>query len=113
MHELRIAEDLAAIVLEEAKKNLLSKVYVVNITFGQMIQIVPDIFRFAFSEIVSGTPAEEAEINIEIKPVKMRCRTCGNDFVVSYNKFECQSCGSIDLVTIQGKELFIKSIEGE
>ena len=113
MHELRIAEDLAEKVLEEAKNGGLSKVSDVNITFGQMIQIVPDIFRFAFREAVSGTAAEEAEINIEITPVKMRCAACGNDFIVNDNKFECRSCGSTDLEIIQGKELFIKSIEGE
>ena len=45
MHEIRIAEDLSAIVLETARKENLSKVTKVNISFGQMIQIVPDIFN--------------------------------------------------------------------
>ena len=42
----------------------------------------------------------------------MRCRVCGNDFEVQENIFLCP-CGSSDLEIISGKELFIKSIEGE
>lgn len=113
MHELRIAEDLSHIVLEEAKRANLSKVTTVNISFGQMIQIVPDIFETAFRECVISTVARDAIVKIEILPVKMRCRNCGNDFQVSDNSFACNLCKSTELDIIQGKELFIKSIEGE
>lgn len=113
MHELRIAEDLLAIVLEAAGNAKLKKVSKVNIIFGQMIQIVPDIFEFAFRECVRETIAESAEISVEIKTVKMKCRGCGNDFSVKENRFVCDNCGSADLEIINGKELFIKSIEGE
>jgi hydrogenase nickel incorporation protein HypA/HybF len=113
MHEIRIAEDLSAIVLEAADRENLSKVTRVNISLGQMIQIVPDIFEFAFREIVRNTIAEEAEVEIEIVPVKMKCSGCGNDFQVFANIFICNICGSADLEIIHGKELFIKSIEGE
>jgi hydrogenase nickel incorporation protein HypA/HybF len=113
MHELKIAEDLSVIVLETAERENLSIVTKVNISFGQMVQIVPEIFRFAFSETVRGTVAENARVTIEIIPVKMKCIDCGNDFRVIDNKFACDVCGSTDLRIIQGKELFVKSIEGE
>jgi hydrogenase nickel incorporation protein HypA/HybF len=113
MHELKIAEDLSEIVLEAARNGNMSIVTKVNIIFGQMIQIVPDIFEFAFRESVRETIAESAEIDIEIKPVKMKCVICRNDFEVKENRFQCARCGSSDLEIINGKELFIKSIEGE
>jgi hydrogenase nickel incorporation protein HypA/HybF len=113
MHELRIAEDLSVIVLEAAQKEKLSRVTRVNIIFGQLVQIVPDIFESAFTEIVRNTKAEGAKLDIEIMPVKMKCLNCGNDFVVEDNRFACGVCSSTDLGIIQGKELFIKSIEGE
>ncbi len=84
----------------------------VNISFGQMIQIVPDIFEFAFRETVKNSIAQDAVIVIEILPVKMRCKNCGNDFQVKENCFACNICSSGDLEIIHGKELFIKSIEG-
>jgi hydrogenase nickel incorporation protein HypA/HybF len=113
MHELRIAEDLTRIILEVAGKEKLTKVTDVNIIFGQMIQIVPDIFHFAFDEAVRETIAENAKVNIEILPVKMKCRICQNEFIISDNIFACKACNSVELDIIQGKEIFIKSIEGE
>jgi hydrogenase nickel incorporation protein HypA/HybF len=113
MHELRIAEDLSAIVIQAAQNEKLLNVTRVNISFGQLVQIVPDIFEFAFRESVRDTLAANAEISIEIVPVKLRCNGCGSDFQLAENNFTCGVCGSTDLNMLNGKELFIKSIEGE
>ncbi len=113
MHELRIAEDLSSIVVEAAKQENLSKVSRINIIFGQLVQIVPEIFEAAFREAIKETMASEAELSVEILPVKLRCKTCGNDYLLKGNQFECSVCNSADIDIIQGKELFIKSIEGE
>jgi hydrogenase nickel incorporation protein HypA/HybF len=113
MHEIRIATDLSAIVLETAGRENLVKVTKVRISFGRMVQIVPDIFEFAFREAVRNTIASEAELDIEVVEVKMRCRNCGNDFQLKDNRFACNYCQSTDIDLIQGKELYIKNIEGE
>ena len=76
MHEISIVKDLSDIVLEVADREKLSKVTKVNISFGQMIQVVPDIFEFAFKETVRDTIAMDAVVDIEILPVKTRCRIC-------------------------------------
>jgi hydrogenase nickel incorporation protein HypA/HybF len=113
MHEIKIAEDLSAIVLETAKRENLSKVTRVNISFGEFIQIVPHIFEFAFREAVRDSVAAEACLDLEIVPVKMRCSQCGTEFLIKENLFTCGSCGSTDLEILNGRELFVKSIEGE
>lgn len=113
MHEIKIAEDLSQIVLEVAGREKLSKVTKVNISFGQMVQIVPDIFNFAFREAVRETIAVDAEVDIELLPVKLKCRICKDEFMIHDNNFSCSKCGSTELDIIQGKELFVKSIEGE
>ena len=82
MHELSIAEDLSAIVLETAKRENLVKVTRVNISIGQLVQIVPGIFEPAFMECVRNTIAGQAELSIEIVPVRMKCRKCGKDIIV-------------------------------
>jgi hydrogenase nickel incorporation protein HypA/HybF len=113
MHEIRIAEDLAAIVLETAFREGLSEVTSVNVSFGQLVQIVPDIFKFAFSEAVRGTIAANAAVAIEILPVKLKCSDCGSESELAGNLFACQKCSSTDLEILQGREVFIKTIEGE
>jgi hydrogenase nickel incorporation protein HypA/HybF len=113
MHEIRIAEDLSAIVLDAARNGHLSKVTKINISFGQLIQIVPEIFEFAFRETVRNTVAEDSELSIEIVKVRAYCKNCGNEFQVEDYLFACSNCSSTDLEIRNGKELFVKSIEGD
>jgi hydrogenase nickel incorporation protein HypA/HybF len=113
MHELRIAEDLVKIVLDTAGNEGLNEISTVNVCFGRMIQIVPEIFRFAFTVAVKNTIAAEARLDIEILPVELRCKNCGTVFRPCEIFFICEACGSADLEILQGKELYIKSIEGE
>lgn len=113
MHELRIAEDLTAIVKECAESNKLRKVTRVRVCFGQLIQIVPEIFRTAFTESVRNTLAEEAELDIIIAPVSGRCGSCSKEFWIEEIDFRCADCGGTDIELVTGKELFVESIEGE
>jgi hydrogenase nickel incorporation protein HypA/HybF len=113
MHEIRIAQELAAIVTGVAKENGLKEVTKATLQFGEMIQVVPDILRFAFAEAVRGTLAENAEIEMEILPVMLQCNQCRSTFVIREQDFHCAQCNSGDLRILQGKEMFVKSIEGE
>jgi hydrogenase nickel incorporation protein HypA/HybF len=113
MHEIRIAEELTKIILQAAKDGNLATVSKVNISFGSLIQIVPDIFEGAFREYVKGTMAENAELAVEVLAVRVECKLCGLESVLREMDFRCTGCGSEELEIIQGKELFVKSIEGE
>lgn len=114
MHEISIAKELSDIVIRVAENEKLAGVTKVNICFGEMVQIVPDIFNFAFQETVKETIIRGAEVNIEILPVRLKCRECSGEFrLIDYNNFYCSKCNSTDLEIIQGKEMYVKSIEGE
>jgi hydrogenase nickel incorporation protein HypA/HybF len=113
MHEIAIAQELSAIVLEAAGKENLSKVTRVSICIGKMVQIVPDIFSFAFREAAGNSIADGAVLDIEVVEVRMLCRNCGNAFTPGDNMFSCNVCNSSDTDIMNGRELFIKSIEGE
>ena len=113
MHEVSIVNDLFRIVLDVAEKERLSRVDKVHFQLGGMMQIVPRLFRFAFDAAKEGTIAEQAELEIEFLPVKMKCRHCACAFDPEKDHYSCPQCGGTDLDLMQGKELFIKSIEGE
>lgn len=113
MHEVSIAQSLSEIVLQTASENKLLSVTKVNVTFGSMVQIVPGIFEFAFREAVRDSIAEFAEIHIEIVAVKLKCRKCGTVFKPGNDLFTCPDCKSGGAEIVNGRELFIKSIEGE
>lgn len=113
MHEIKIAEELSVIVIDKAREARLSVVEKVNVSFGQLVQIVPDIFEFAFREAVRDTVAAEAALTIEIVPLEMRCLSCGAEYTPAENLSSCHTCGALEITVVHGKELFIKSIEGE
>ncbi|HCI55567.1 MAG TPA: hydrogenase maturation nickel metallochaperone HypA [Bacteroidales bacterium] len=113
MHELSIAENLSEIVIEVAEKEKLSKVTRVNVSFGKMVQIIPEFFEKAFRAAVSGTIANDAEINIEEVPVTIRCNNCNFEMTLDEYNFVCERCGSSDIDIVTGRELYVKSIEGE
>jgi hydrogenase nickel incorporation protein HypA/HybF len=113
MHEIAIAGELRVLVLQVAEREKLSKITKVNLCFGKMVQIVPDIFKFAFIESVRETLASDAEIEIEIIPVKLKCRICGKEFGPEETVFTCPDCSSAETDIIEGRELFVRSIEGE
>lgn len=113
MHELKIAEELIGIVLQVAEEENLKKVTKVNIQFGKMIMIVPEIFHSVFLGAVRGTIAKTAKLNLEILPVKFQCKKCHEETEIEDLLFVCPLCGSNDLEMIQGRETVIESIEGE
>lgn len=112
MHEMRIAEDLAAMVAGYAAEAGLTMVDRVNVSFGQYIQIVPDLFVTAFSEAARETVASGAELDIEIIPAELRCLGCGSEYKPAGDLNACSICGSEEIALVHGKELFVKSIEG-
>ena len=114
MHEIRIAEDLKKIILDVASQNDLKKITKVNLQFGELVQIVPDIFQFAFEESSRDSIFEEAAMHLEILPVKLKCEMCHHEFSIKKNgRYSCSKCNSNNIEIIQGKEILIKSIEGE
>ncbi len=113
MHELKIAEELVDIILNVAQSEKLKKVTKVKIQFGKMIMIVPDVFCFVFESAIKNTLVQNAKLNLEILPVKFACKKCKEESEIEDLLFVCPYCGSNDLELIQGREIFIESIEGE
>ena len=113
MHEVSIVEGLIDIIKETAKQNNLSNVSMVSLRIGAMRQIVPDALQFAFEIVGKGTVAEGAEIRIREIATRGRCRACDKEFPVEDYCFICESCGSGDVEVIEGKELYIDTLEGE
>jgi hydrogenase nickel incorporation protein HypA/HybF len=113
MHELKIAEELAAMVSHHAAEAGLRVVEKVNISVGQFVQVVPDLLEAAFGIAAAGSVASAARLDIEIIAAEMRCRSCGTEYRPYDDLHACLACGSTDIDVVHGKELFIKSIEGE
>ncbi len=113
MHEVSIAEGLMGIIRETVIKHRLTKVESIKLRIGAMRQVVPEALKFAFEIVGKGTIAEGARIDIIAIPTRARCLDCRCEFTVEDYCFICTSCSSGNLTVIEGKELYIDSLEGE
>ncbi len=112
MHELTFIENILRACTEASQQNHLKKVTRISLEIGKMYQLVPDLLHFAFKTAVTGTLFEGATLDIEWKSLTGECTGCGHSFTIEEFVFICPECGSFNIKLVSGKELLIKSIEG-
>jgi hydrogenase nickel incorporation protein HypA/HybF len=108
-----MVEDMFRIILDVAKGNKLTRVDKVNLVIGEYLQVKPSLLRFAFDAARMGTLAAGATLTVNIVPVELKCESCGEVFYLHDLHYLCNRCGSGQLEIINGKDMYIKSIEGE
>lgn len=113
MHEISMVEDVFRIILGVAAENKISRIDRVNIVIGEYLQVKPSLFEFAFEAVRPGTIASGANLSLELRPVELRCKECNHIFLLNDLKYECPLCSSFMLDIVDGKDMYIKSIEGE
>ena len=113
MHEVSIVQGMFKILEDETNKHGATRVTKVHVRIGELANIVPDAFSFAFETIKEGTLADGAVLNIEVVPAKGRCEKCNIDFPVDAVMFLCPECGGVASEVISGKELEVAEIEAE
>ncbi|MCF8373316.1 MAG: hydrogenase maturation nickel metallochaperone HypA [Bacteroidales bacterium] len=113
MHEFSIIENIFKTIEEVAKKEKLTKITKVSLVIGGLRQIVPDVFEFAFQITSKDTLVEGAVLEIEKIPIEVRCEICSEISQVEDHIFFCRHCQSTQVDIVKGKELYIKSLDGE
>lgn len=113
MHELAIVEDVFRILEDLAKEHQLKQVDQVNVEIGAYMQIVPELFESAFEAVKVNTVAGTAKLNMHFYSAVLRCHECGHEFEPPKDLPVCPQCNSTDNQILRGKDIYIKSIEGE
>jgi hydrogenase nickel incorporation protein HypA/HybF len=85
----------------------------VEVTVGQMRQVVPSALEFSFELVAAGTVAEGAELALQHVPVEGRCRRCGEKTPQAGFPLACRACGALDIDVVAGDELFVEAVELE
>ncbi|MFC1671175.1 hydrogenase maturation nickel metallochaperone HypA [Spirochaetota bacterium] len=113
MHELSIMTNILEIVLEHAEKNNAGKVDKINLTIGELSDVIPQWAQEYFNMLSRDTIAENAELIIEKIPAVIKCSSCGHEFGLEKGSWEfaCKKCNSTDIELLSGRELQISSIE--
>jgi hydrogenase nickel incorporation protein HypA/HybF len=108
MHELSIADAIAAIVRRHAGGRTVTRV---DVRVGHLRQVVPSSLEFSFQLVTAGTECDGAELVIEAVPAAGRCRACGAESEQDGFPLRCTSCGGLDLEITRGEELLVDALE--
>lgn len=113
MHETAIAQEILRIVERAAKQGGAKRITKIRLVAGELRAIVPQTLEWCFTFVSGGTIAEGAKIELEVVPVRVRCKSCGQESTISQAEFVCSSCRSSDLEVVTGMEFIVRDIEVE
>ena len=107
MHELAITESVLSQSLAEARKQGATRIRRIKLAIGEGMSIVPDCVQFYFDSIKKGTLAEQAKLEVETVPLRIRCKKCRANVEDMIPTCGCNA--GVDIVS--GQELNIDYIE--
>jgi hydrogenase nickel incorporation protein HypA/HybF len=110
MHEMMVAQNVLAAMLDEASRQN-AKPTTAKISCGKLNVINDEALRFAFDAIAKGTPCEGVELEIEHKPIKAHCKNCNEDFDVEDSDLKCPKCGGDDYELLPDAPLLLEEID--
>jgi hydrogenase nickel incorporation protein HypA/HybF len=110
LHELSLSSGILETVLRHADGR---KVTGVQLTIGTMRQVVPESLTFYFEIVSRDTVAAAAELEMEIVPARLRCRSCAREWEPEFADFRCSGCGAADVEVLSGTEFEVESIDVE
>jgi hydrogenase nickel incorporation protein HypA/HybF len=130
MHEWALAEAVISAASEVAGKEGLMEISEVKIRVGELQQVELEILEFALSQLKTAK-LKNAMFKIENVKAKLKCRSCGAQWVfnkerldkatveaihfvpeVAHTYIKCPKCGSPDFEILEGRGVWLESIKG-
>ncbi len=113
MHELSICQALIQQVENIAHERDAQSVSLIVIGVGPLSGVEAQLLKNAYSIASAGTLAEQAELTVNVLPLKVKCNQCGCESEATPNKLSCRHCGHWQTQLISGDELMLLSVELE
>jgi hydrogenase nickel incorporation protein HypA/HybF len=111
MHELSVCQALIDQLEALASEQRAGRVARVVVGIGPLSGVEPELLRHAFPVAAAGSVAEDAELVIEQRPVRVHCPQCGQDSDAAANRLICASCGDWRTELLSGDELLLMQTE--
>ncbi len=114
MHELSIALSIIEGVEEEALRQGGGRVCAVHLRLGPLAGVVKEALLFSYELACEGTSLQGSSLIIEDVPLLIRCPTCQAERApFSFQRLECEQCGTPAAEVLQGKDLEVSALELE
>lgn len=113
MHELGIASAILETVRAESEKHGEARATRVAVRVGELSAVDPEALRFDFDAMIRDTPLSGLALEIQVCPLRYRCRACGLGFASPEFISDCPSCGAAGGECAGGDELDLAFLEME
>ena len=110
MHELAFAEQILTSVVDAAAAYPGARIRRVRLSAGKYLGLDRDSLTFCLDAISSGTPLEDAEIELTEVGPEFMCPACGRVPAGEEVLETCPQCGAAGEMS-RGTDLFIEEIE--
>lgn len=112
MHEGNFTEQIVQAILKELETRPGQRVGCVRVRVGEMLHLQAEAVRLHFDMLAKGGPLEGADLELAQVPLKVRCRDCEKEGGVEDHHLPlCSSCGSPNVAILEGKDVFIQSVD--
>ena len=111
MHELSVCQALIIQVQEIAEQHGAYGVKLIKLQIGPLSGVEASLLENAFPLASAGTVAENALLQIDRLPVRVRCQQCGAESETAANRLLCGQCGDYHTQLISGDEMLLASVE--
>ena len=105
MHELSIVCSILDIIEEYAEEHRFNNVNSLKLSFGRLSCIEPQALAFTFEIQSSGTKAEGALLEFDIKPIIIHCLVCEKDIELETYAAVCPQCNGAEVLLVGGTEV--------
>lgn len=107
--------ELASYVLEAVDRTAYRlaarRVLGVHLALGGRRVFDLERLRHVFQDAARGTVAEDAQLLVDILPVRHHCQNCGNNFDAASGERPCPACGHPHTEMIGGEELRLLDLD--
>ena len=119
MHEASLIRRVIEIAEEQARQVGASRITLIKVRIGEFRGVVGAALEFAFDVLRRGTMAEDARLEVETIPLRMRCERCGEyECPPDRLSFFCPKCSpesgdeaGYRIAIVSGRELEVQYIE--
>ncbi|MDJ0939542.1 MAG: hydrogenase maturation nickel metallochaperone HypA [Woeseiaceae bacterium] len=111
MHETAVSLALIEQVERIAAERNAAIVSLIRVSIGPLSGVEPELLRRAFPLAAAGTIAEDANLELDITDVVVRCSQCGQESRVPPNRLLCSGCGDYRTNVVSGDEMILERLE--
>lgn len=112
MHELGLMDAMLRTVKRVCEQEKLTHVERIVLEVGELSGIEIPYLYDGFEAVVHGTDFADTVLTVETVPGVLHCNDCDIDFPLKNQELFCPECFGKNLSIKSGRDMLLKSIEG-